>query len=170
MTSESGEAADMPLGVALGREPQAWAQAAGGPSVASSSVVVLGARDEREAADLAPLVAAELGDLDVLDPRALRAIGPGAAGADTAERLAGECGRFWLHLDVDVLDELVMPATDYLMPGGLTWEELGQLLAPLGASPALTGASLGCLNPEKDPDGRCTARTAALLADALSER
>ena len=42
-----------------------------------------------------------------------------------------------------------MPATDYLMPAGLDWDELAELLAPLGASPALAGVSLACLNPEK---------------------
>ena len=31
--------------------------------------------------------------------------------------------RYWIHLDVDVLDERVMPATDYLSPGlsGRSW-------------------------------------------------
>ena len=28
-----------------------------------------------------------------------------------------------------------MPATDYLMPGGLEWDELAELLAPLCARP-----------------------------------
>ena len=73
-------------------------------------------------------------------------------------------GRFWIHLDVDVLDEAAMPATDYLMPGGLEWDELAELLGPLCAAPGLAGLSLGCLNPEKDPGGRCTERTCDLLA------
>ena len=77
-------------------------------------------------------------------------------------------GRFWIHLDVDVLDERVMPATDYLMPRGLEWEELAELLAPLGASPAAIGLSVGCLNPEKDPGGLLTERTCDLLVASLS--
>ena len=60
-----------------------------------------------------------------------------------------------------------MPATDYLMPGGLEWEELAELMAPLGAAPGLAGLSLGCVNPEKDPGGRYTARTVDLLAGVL---
>jgi arginase len=67
-----------------------------------------------------------------------------------------------------VLDERAMPATDYLMPHGLEWNELAQLLAPLGSSPGLAGLSLACLNPEKDPDGSYTERTCALLAGALA--
>ncbi len=166
-TSPTGEAADMPVGVALGREPAAWTAAAGGASIGPAAVVVLGARDRGEAADIGPLLMGDLDDLDVLGPDVLRAVGLRATGADTAERLGDEVGRFWLHLDLDVLDEEAMPATDYLMPGGLQWAELAELLAPLGASDALIGVSLGCLNPEKDPDGSHTKRTADLLAAAL---
>jgi arginase len=67
-----------------------------------------------------------------------------------------------------VLDEQAMPATDYLMPGGLQWDELAALLRPLGASPGLAGLSLGCLNPETDPGGTYTERTCALLAGAVA--
>jgi arginase len=67
-----------------------------------------------------------------------------------------------------VLDERAMPATDYLMPDGLLWDELAALLRPLGASPGLAGLSLGCLNPEKDPGGAYTDMTCALLSGALA--
>jgi arginase len=104
----------------------------------------------------------------VLGPAELRATGLAAAGARAAQRLARDGGRFWVHLDVDVLDEQAMPATDYLMPDGLQWDELAALLRPLGASPGLAGLSLGCLNPQKDPGGRYTEMTCALLASALA--
>ncbi len=54
------------------------------------------------------------------------------------------------------------------MPGGLEWEELAELLAPFGASPAAIGLSVGCLNPEKDPGGLLTERTCDLLVASLS--
>jgi arginase len=164
-SSPTGEAADMPMGVAFGLGPEPWVRAAGGPSTVPGQVVVLGARDPEEAEDIAALRAGRLADLAVLGPEELRAQGPGTAGRAAAERLGR--GRFWIHLDVDVLDEVEMPATDYLMPGGLTWDELAALLAPLAASPALAGVSLGCVNPDKDPGGACTRRTADLLAGAL---
>jgi arginase len=163
-TSPTGEAADMPVGVALGRAPRRWVDAAGGPSAVPGDVVVLGARDPEEAEDIAPLRAGELAALTVLGPADLRAGGLAAAGGQAAERL----GRFWIHLDVDVLDEAALPATDYLMPGGLAWDELADLLGPLCAAPGLTGLSLGCLNPEKDFDGRSTQRVCDLLAGALA--
>jgi arginase len=162
-TSPTGEAADMPLGVAFGRGPRRWVDAAGGPAADPGDAVVLGARDPEEAAQVAPLLAGALAALSVVGPAELRATGLAAAGARAAERL----GRFWIHLDVDVLDEIAMPATDYLMPGGLEWDELAGLLAPLCAAPGLAGISLGCLNPEKDPDGRSTRRTCDLLAGAI---
>jgi arginase len=59
-----------------------------------------------------------------------------------------------VHLDVDVLDEQAFPATDYLMPGGLTLAELGELIRPLLAAPGLAGLSLACYNPQKDYGGR----------------
>ena len=53
----------------------------------------------------------------------LRAAGPGRAATEVAA-VPAERGPFWLHFDVDVLDQDVFPATDYLMPGGLDWDEL----------------------------------------------
>jgi arginase len=167
VTSPTGEAADMPLGVAFGLGPAAWVEAAGGPTTEPARAVVLGARDEEEARDIATLLEGALAELLVLSPEDLRTRGLRVSGALAAERLAERAGRFWVHLDVDVLDEAAMPATDYLMPGGLEWEELAELLGPLCASPGVTGLSIGCLNPEKDPGGRLTQRTCDLIASAL---
>jgi arginase len=163
-SSPTGEAADMPIGVALGREPAAWVDVAGGPSTRPDLVIALGARDPEEREDIAALMAGELAGVEAVSPEELRADGLEAVAERSAERLAERAGGFWLHLDVDVLDEAVMPATDYLMPGGLGWEELAALLRPLAASPALAGVSLGCVNPEKDPDGSCVSHTTTLLA------
>jgi arginase len=166
-SSPTGEAADMPLGVAFGRAPAEWVAAAGGPSTSPDRGLVLGARDPEEAVDVAGLLEGDLAELLVLSPEDLRAQGLGDAGAFAAASLAERAGRYWIHLDVDVLDERAMPATDYLMPGGLEWDELGELLEPLCASPAVAGLSLGCLNPEKDPGGRLARRTCDLLVDVL---
>jgi arginase len=96
----------------------------------------------------------------------VRAAGPGEA----AERVVAaiDASPFWLHFDVDVLDQDVFPATDYLMPGGMTWEELRAVIAPLLSSPALIGASLACYNPEKDPDRACGRALVATLAEVAS--
>jgi len=167
-TSPTGEAADMPMSVAFGLGPAAWVEAAGGVGADPAETIVLGAREEEEAADVADLLSGTLAAMEVLGPDDLRGGGLRESGARAAERLGRDGGRFWIHLDVDVLDEREMPATDYLMPGGLDWDELTELMEPLGASGALAGISIGCVNPEKDPSGEYTERTCALLARALS--
>jgi arginase len=150
-TSTTGEAADMPISVALGIGPAAWVEAAGGATTIPERTALIGFRDRvesiadgmRQPEDLvrAPLL---------YGAEELRHQGVAVAGAELAERL-GAAGPFWLHLDVDVLDEAVFPATDYLQPNGLGWDELTALLVPLAASDALIGASLACYNPDKDP-------------------
>ena len=92
----------------------------------------------------------------------LRAQGVAAAAAELAERLG--VAPFWLHLDVDVLDQEIFPATDYPQPDGLDWEELGALLATFARRDALVGASLACYNPDKDPGLDRGRRLVAALA------
>ena len=78
-------------------------------------------------------------------------------------RGASAAGPFWLHLDVDVLDEAVFPATDYLQPDGLDWEELAAC-SRRWPPPTAVGASLACYNPDKDPGLDCGRRLVAALA------
>jgi len=95
---------------------------------------------------------------------------PAACGSRSARRFEASGTPFWLHLDVDVLDEREFPATDYLMPGGLDMSQLAQMLLPLGRSDALAGVSVGCYNPDKDPDGSCGQRLTDLLVQILGDR
>ena len=84
-----------------------------------------------------------------------------------AEQFEKTSWRFWLHLDLDVLDQAVLPAVDYPMPGGLTWEVLAELARPLAHSPALIGADVTIYNPALDVDGRYAKRIVALLAEVF---
>jgi arginase len=155
VTSPTGEAADMPVATALGSGPQAWVEAAGGPCLSAGDTVIIGYRDLEQSLADGMVDPDSLEGLRHLDVEAVRSQGPGVVGIDTERELAASVGRFWLHLDVDVLDESVFPATDYLFPGGMEWSELLDVMRPLGSSPALIGVSIGCYNPEKDPDGAC---------------
>lgn len=152
-TSPTGEAADMPVSVALGLGPAAWVEAAGGASVEPQRAALVGFRDRAESVQYG------MRQPETIDPppllhsaEDLRAQGPAAVAGELPELLGAP---FWLHFDVDVLDERVFPATDYLMPGGLDWQDATEILTPLLASPRLIGASLACYNPEKDPDRAC---------------
>ncbi len=164
-TSPTGEAADMPVAALLGIGWPGWLATLGElPVLDAHDVVVLGARDRTEAADIGTLPA-ELG-LRLVGPEQI-SVAPAATGAAARDQLTSTVARYWLHLDLDVLDEVVFPATDYLMPDGLRLDELADLLRPLGRSEALIGASIGCYNPTKDPDARHGRELVDLLVDVL---
>jgi len=163
-TSTSGEAADMPISVVLGLGPAAWVEAAGGAAAVPERTAIVGFRDRAESIADGMRQPEDLDRPPLLYGAAeLREQGVAAAGAELAERLGG-AGPFWLHLDVDVLDEAIFPATDYPQPDGLDWEELAALLSPLAAADTLVGASLACYNPDKDPGLAYGRRLVAALA------
>jgi arginase len=167
-TSPTGEAADMPVSVALGLGPEAWVEAAGGPSTDPCRTAIVGFRDREESRQYAMRQPETLDPVLILrSAEDLRANGAGAGATQVEERLTAQ-GAFWLHFDVDVLDRDVFPATDYLLPGGLDWAQASEVLAPLLSSPALIGASLACYNPEKDPGRTCGSALVGALAAALA--
>ena len=163
VTSTTGEAADMPISVALGLGPEAWVAAAGGATAEPERTALVGFRDRAESLADGMRQPEELDRPPLLyGAEELRPQGIAAAATELAARLGA--GPFWLHLDVDVLDEAVFPATDYLQPGGLDWDELATILAPLAASPHRIGASLACYNPDKDPGFDCGRALVAALS------
>ena len=165
-TSPTGEAADMPVAGLLGIGwPGLLATMGAMPVVAGADVVVLGARDKTEAADIGDLPA--LLGLTVHGPVAVAA-DPGGLGTSTRDGFARNGIPYWLHLDLNVLDEAAFPATDYLMPGGIDLDQLAELLRPFGRGPGLVGASIGCYNPDKDPDRQYGAALADRLVDVLA--
>jgi arginase len=167
-TSASGEAADMPISVALGLGPEAWVAAAGGAAVRAERTAIVGFRDREESLEDGMRQPEQLDPPPLLHPaEQLHAGDPAAIATEVASRLASD-GPFWLHLDVDVLDQAAFPATDYLMPGGLEWAELGAALPALLCSPALIGASVACYNPEKDPGEECGRALVGALRAALA--
>ena len=162
-TSPTGEGADFPVAATLGIAPQELLDVLGEtPVVDPGRMALLGARDQVE--------------LDLIDPFP-RGLGIGRIdyredlrhgdltriGESIAAELTGQDGRFWLHLDVDVLDRDAFPATDYLMPDGLSLPELKALITPLASSPGLIGFDVTCFNPEKDADRACGNALAELL-------
>lgn len=166
-TSPTGEGADMPVAAALGMAPPELLDVIGDtPVVAPGRMAFIGARDQEELDLIAPLPAGlGLGRIEYRD--ALRHADLAHTGRSIADELSSGGGRFWLHLDVDVLDRDAFPATDYLMPDGLSMPELKALLAPVAASPGLIGINVTCFNPEKDRDKSCGLALADLLESTL---
>ena len=158
-TSPTGEAADMPIAVISGLGPAAWCEQVGAPLVPPGRLALLGPADRDEAAALGSVLPEELGIDPELAPAALRSTGLAHA-AQTAIASLGD--RYWVHLDVDVLDRREFSAVDYPNDDGVTLSELAALLTPLTHSAGMIGFSLACYNPAKDPgDG------ARILTDLL---
>jgi len=150
-SSQLGEAADMPVTVALGLGPQAWVDAAGGASLAGSDTWILGYRDREQAAADGMLMPEDLDPpISCLTTEEVQSEGARLVGDRVTRALAGGSGNIWVHLDLDIVDPSLFFANDAPVPDGLDWEELTELLAAICASPALAGISLGCYNPEKD--------------------
>jgi arginase len=63
---------------------------------------------------------------------------------------------FWLHIDVDVLDDALMPAVDSRTPGGLSYDEFNKIVVILLSSAKATGAEITILDPDLDPSGKYT--------------
>jgi len=155
VTSPTGEAADMPVAVVLGVGPRPWVErVAPVPVTPAGAIAILGYHDPDELADLGAQLAvhraAGLFDADVATIRRDGPTGTVTAALDHVHRMSD---RVWLHIDLDVLDQAVFPATDYLMSGGLDWDELVELVRPVATDPGLVGWSISCYNPEKDRDG-----------------
>ena len=167
-TSPTGEAADMPIAVISGHGPGPWSKMLGAPVVSPARLKLVGPRDRADAGVMGSVLPEQAGLSAELDPAALRAEGLAEAGQRVAAELASSGGQYWVHLDVDVLDEDEFPATDYPMPGGLTWPELTSLLLPMTQSAALIGFSLAGYSPEQDPGGAAARSLVDLLQVALA--
>ncbi|WP_281232573.1 arginase family protein [Flavobacterium gelatinilyticum] len=63
---------------------------------------------------------------------------------------------FWLHIDVDVLNDDIMPCVDSRTPDGLSYEEFNELLSYLFKSEKLAGLEITILDPDLDPSGTYT--------------
>jgi arginase len=165
----TGEAASMELALVTGRGPELVTDLEGRrPLLRDEDIMVFGFRDADHAAaegsrPLAPTIGA-------IDLASVRDRGAERAARDALaylERKDGPVG-FWVHLDVDVLDDAIMPAVDYHLPDGLTWEELTAVLRTAVASEQATGLDITIFNPTLDPDGRVARSLVDALAAALT--
>jgi arginase len=78
--------------------------------------------------------------------------------------------RVWLHVDLDVLDQSVMPAVDSPGSPGLTFIQLRSLLARLYRSERVAGATITIYDPARDPENHFAAPIATTLGEAFTWR
>ena len=93
-------------------------------------------------------------DLNHISLEEVRSCGFDSVGQRLRRTIEDRNVPFYIHLDLDVLDETVFPATLYHLPNGMNWQELGKLLAPLVESPNLSAVSVGCYDPDMDSGER----------------
>lgn len=63
---------------------------------------------------------------------------------------------FWVHIDVDVLNDSIMPCVDSRTPDGLSYDEFNELFSHLVTSKKLSGLEITILDPDLDPSGKYT--------------
>lgn len=163
-----GEAASMDLALATGRGPAVVTDIDGLiPLVRDGDVVVLGRRDAEDA-QAHGSQRIEDTTIQVIDLHDVRRRGAGACAADALVRLSDPTlDGFWIHLDADVIDDALMPAVDYRMPDGLSWDELASVLAAAVGSGHALGIDIAIFNPTLDPDGSIARAFVAALVRGL---
>jgi arginase len=167
----NGEAASMDLALATGRGPEVVTDIEGRrPLVRDEDVVVLGRRDGADA-DEHGSQRIEDTPIAMIELDRIRAIGMENAAAEALMRLSAPVLEgFWIHLDADVLDDAIMPAVDYRMPGGLSWNELAGVLAAAMATGRAVGIHVTIFNPRLDKDGSIAHHLVAALEHGLRPR
>jgi arginase len=165
--SPTGEVADMDLAIVSGRGPSPLADIDGlKPLVRDEDIVVFGYRDAKQAAEYGSYDVKGSG-MHVFDLANVRTVGAKEAAKLAVERLEAE--GFWIHLDADVLDDRVMPAVDYRLEDGLSFEELTDVLQVLMASGRAVGIDVTIFNPTLDKDGTIARRLVDAIAAGLSK-
>jgi arginase len=165
----NGEAASMDLALATGRGPRVVADLDGvGPLVRDEDVVVFGRRDAADA-EAAGSRRIEETPITVIDLHAVRQRGAAAATSDALAQLCRpDLDGFWIHLDCDVLNDSIMPAVDYRLPGGMEWEELETVIRLATGTGRAIGLEVTIFNPALDADGSIAGDLVATLVSALA--
>jgi arginase len=165
----NGEVASMDLAIVSGRGPDMLTDIDGlKPLMLDTDIVVFGYRDADEQR--------EHGSQDIrataihaFDLERVRVMGAAAAAQQAVEILRrNQVDTFWIHLDADVLDDALMPAVDYRLAGGLSWDELSAALRVLIASGTAAGINIGIFNPRHDPDGSIARHFVACIVSGLN--
>lgn len=166
-----GAAAGMDLALATGRGEPLLTEWPGvtGPLVPERQVLQLGERECRDADFAWPDInQTAIARIDVF---AANRMGKAEIVRQIEQMLATEPEwRFWLHLDVDVLDQTIMPAVDSPGSPGIDRLWLENIVARLLQNPLCCGMTLSVFDPELDPDGRYAALIMEMLEAMFRSR
>lgn len=172
--SEDGEAANTEIGLLLGLTGRTLTGplARQLPALRRELLVVLGPRDDSWRRQFNVGTLADCGVW--LAPLAEVARNPAAVGRRAMGHLTREADRWWLHIDLDVLDPAEFAAQGLPdvpdEPGGLTWSQLTELVLSLRTTAGqCIGCSIAIYDPDQDPSlagaGQVVEFARAALAD-----
>jgi arginase len=166
--SPTGAVSDMDLAIVTGHGPTVLTDIESRrPLVPEEDVVVFGYRDAEEAAHYGSRDVRNTA-MKVYDLATVQALGAKETAAQALDHLGrAKIAGFWIHLDADVLDDAVMPAVDYRLPGGLSPTELSAVLRTLADSGKAVGLEITVFNPALDPNGSIARWFVRSIADGI---
>jgi arginase len=163
----NGEGASMDLAFVTGYGPALLTDLEGRrPLVRPEDAVAFAFRDYEDQAAFGSRPLPK--ELRTYDLDAVRRLGiESAARAAISHLTRAELDGFFIHLDADCLDDRIMPAVDFRVPGGRSWDELGAVLRIILASGKAVGLEVTIYNPRLDEDGSAGEGLADILETAL---
>jgi arginase len=166
--SPTGEVSDSELYLAFGHGTDLIADLAGvKPLVVDRAAALIGHRDPDEQRDTGAALSATAAL--VVSLKEMRETGAEATARRALAHLDGAgVERFLLHIDVDVLDDALMPAVDYRLPDGFGRREFAVLTGTLLADERVTILDVTIYNPARDPGGEAGRNLAGCLLDAFT--
>jgi arginase len=153
-TTRSGMLDGMALATLTGR---CWRGLAGTvpgfAPVADHRLLLVGARDLDPSEEA---LTAAVG-IRRVTPRDVGRGGARQAVAPVVGRIARGVDRFYLHVDLDVLDPDVAAVNEFSAPGGFTLEDMRDVVETVAEAGSLAGASMTALDPAFDREGQAAA-------------
>ncbi|MGF7118622.1 arginase family protein [Methanobacterium oryzae] len=165
----NGEVASMELAIVSGRGPSILTDIDGlKPLVEDKDIVAFGYRDIEEQKEYCSQDIRKT-SINTFDIEQVHALGITTVTQQAIYKLQkNQLKGFWIHLDADVLNNSIMPAVDYPLPGGLQWDELSALLKALMTSGQAKGITITIFNPKLDPDGSIASKFTRSIIAGLS--
>jgi arginase len=164
-----GSVAGMDLALATGRGEAvltAW-PGVPAPLIPDEQVVQIGEREGRNTDFAWPDVNdTAFNRIDVFEARRL---GASAVVESTFATISRKDWPFWVHFDVDVLDQEVMPAVDSPGSPGIDPDQLKKILSGLIADRHCSGMNVTIFDPDLDPAGSLAAWLVAFLEGVFAE-
>jgi arginase len=138
------------------------------PALSVDTLAMLGPRDGAWIRKLGVPSLVERGAL-LFTPETI-ASDPAQRARQAVEHVTVRAPRWWLHTDLDILsaDEFAAAGVspeDPLLPGGLRWDELTEVVSAALRTGGCAGWSLTIYNPNLDPDGSEARRIVRFVTD-----